>query len=315
MKFSANFAPALTSRPFSKPSVSVRALQKDIQGILTTDGVIARRDHPKLIGAIDRQVRNGTLRPVLPGVYAAPETCESVQTRILALMRWDPDAILIGPAAAWTSFWPEIRMVNVTCSLRHQRRPQHGYEFTRRQIPAELVVDRAGLRLTSPALTALDLCATVGGEAIDQALRTRATTLAHLQRAMELTTARVGNPTRRQLLLDSRSEPWSEAERSLHRLLRAAGITGWQANRAVLLGDLTFYVDVIFRKRKLAIEIDGRLYHNGAEVFETDRWRQNLLVLDGWCVLRFTWTMINERPEEVIAMVRDAIEMLTAVRL
>jgi very-short-patch-repair endonuclease len=77
---------------------------------------------------------------------------------------------------------------------------------------------------------------------------------------------------------------------------------------------LTFYVDVIFRKRNLAIEIDGRLYHNGAEVFETDRWRQNLLVLDGWCVLRFTWTMINERPEEVIAMVRDAIEMLTAVR-
>lgn len=169
MKFSANFAPALTSRPFSKPSVSVRALQKDIQGILATDGVIARRDHPKLTGAIDRQVRNGTLRPVLPGVYAAPETCESVQTRILALMRWDPDAILIGPAAAWTSFWPEIRMANVTCSLRHQRRPQHGYEFTRRQIPAELVVDRAGLRLTSPALTALDLCATVGGEAIDQA--------------------------------------------------------------------------------------------------------------------------------------------------
>jgi hypothetical protein len=90
--------------------------------------VIARRDHPKLIGAIDRQVRNGTLRPVLPGVYAAPETCESVQTRILALMRWDPDAILIGPAAAWTSFWPEIRMANVTCSLRHQRRPQHGYD-------------------------------------------------------------------------------------------------------------------------------------------------------------------------------------------
>jgi very-short-patch-repair endonuclease len=125
----------------------------------------------------------------------------------------------------------------------------------------------------------------------------------------------VGNPTRRQLLLDSRSEPWSEAERSLHRLLRAAGITGWQANRAVLLGDLTFYVDVIFRKRKLAIEIDGRSYHNGAEVFETDRWRQNLLVLDGWCVLRFTWTRINERPEEIIAMVRHAIEMLTAVRL
>jgi hypothetical protein len=42
-----------------------------------------------------------------------------------------------------------------------------------------------------------------------------------------------------------------------------------------------------------------------------DRWRQNLLILDGWCVLRFTWTMIEEQPEKVIAMVREAIEMLT----
>jgi hypothetical protein len=123
VKFSANFPPLLTPGPFSKPSVSVGALHNDIQGILATDGVIARRDHPKLTGAIDRQLRSGTLRPVLPGVYAAPETCDSVRTRILALMRWDPDAILIGPAAAWTSFWPEIRMANVTCSLKHQRRP------------------------------------------------------------------------------------------------------------------------------------------------------------------------------------------------
>jgi very-short-patch-repair endonuclease len=54
--------------------------------------------------------------------------------------------------------------------------------------------------------------------------------------------------------------------------------------------------------------------HTGAEVFETDRRRQNLLILDGWCVLRFTWTMIEEHPEEVIAMVREAIEILTAAQ-
>jgi hypothetical protein len=147
----------------------VRALQNDIQRILATEGVISRRDHPELTGAIDRQVRNGTLRPVLPGVYAAPELCGSVRIRILAAMRWDPDAILVGRAAAWASFWPEIRVAGVTCSLRHRRRPQRRYEFTRRRISAELVVSRSGLRLTSPARTALDLCATVGGDAIDQA--------------------------------------------------------------------------------------------------------------------------------------------------
>jgi very-short-patch-repair endonuclease len=292
----------------------VRALQEEIQRILASDGVISRRDHPRLTGAIDRQVRNGTLRPVLPGVYTPPEMCDSVRTRILAVMRWDPDAILVGRAAAWASFWPEIRVATVTCSLRHQRRPQRGYEFTRRQIPEELVVSRAGLRLTSPALTALDLCATVGGDAIDQALRTRATTLAQLQRALELTAARVGNRDRRHLLLDSRAEPWSKAERKFHRLLRDAGITGWRANRPVVLKGSTCYVDVIFRKLKLVIEIDGRLYHTGTEVFEADRRRQNLLVLDGWFVLRFTWTMIEEHPEEVIAMVCQAIEMLAAMQ-
>jgi very-short-patch-repair endonuclease len=292
----------------------VRALQRGVQDILATESVIVRRDHPLLSGAIDRLIRNGGLRSVLPGVYAPPEVCDSIAIRVRALMRWDPDAILVAEAAAWASFWPEIRVSRIACSLRHQRRPQRGYEFNRRQIPPELVINRSGLRYTSPALTALDLCATVGGEAIDQALRTRATTLAHLQRAMELTTARPGNPTRCQLLLDSRAEPWSEAERLFHRLLRKAGITGWQTNQPVVLGGLRFYVDVIFRKLKLAIEIDGRLHHTGVEVFESDRWRQNLLILDGWCVLRFTWTMIEERPEEVIGMVREAIEMLTALR-
>ena len=200
------------------------------------------------------------------------------------------------------------------CAVRHSRTPQAGYRFTRRHIPSDLVVSQSGLRLTSPALTALDLCATLGGDAIDQALRTRATTLAHLNRAMELTAARVGNRTRRQLLLDSRAEPWSEAERKLHRLLRKGGITGWRANRPVVLDDSTCYVDLIFRHLKLVVEIDGRLFHTGTEVFETDRWRQNKLVLDGWCVLRFTWTMIEEQPETVLAMVREAIEMLTAAR-
>jgi very-short-patch-repair endonuclease len=290
----------------------VRAFREDIQQILATEGVIVRRDHPKLVGTIERLVRNGNLRSVLPGVYAEPGACDSIQTRIRALMRWDPDAVLIGSAAAWVSFWPELRVEAVECALRHSRATQTGYCFTRRHIPAELVVNRSGLRYTTPALTALDLCATVGGDAIDQALRTRATTLAQLHQAMELTAARVGNRTRRELLLESRAEPWSKAERLFHRLLRDAGITGWQANRPVVLDDSTFYVDILFRRLKLVIEIDGRLYHTGAEVFESDRWRQNLLVLNGWFVLRFTWTMVEEHPERVIAMVREAIEMLTA---
>jgi very-short-patch-repair endonuclease len=206
---------------------------------------------------------------------------------------------------------PTIRVPTVTCAAKHHRQPQRGFHFSRRQVPAELVVSRAGLRYTSPALTALDLCESHGGDAIDEALRARATTLRNLHHALQLTSARLGNAERRRLLLDSKDEPWSAAERKFHRLLRDAGITAWKANQLVVLGGSLFFLDVVFRGVRLAAELDGRLYHSGSEVFETDRWRQNLLVLDGWRVLRFTSAMIDERVE-VMAMVREALEMLGA---
>lgn len=303
---------AVTSASFLTPSLGMRTSHSDIQAVIAKQGVIALRAYPDLVGSIRWLVRRGNLQAVLPGVYAPPDTVGSVATRIRAVMAWDPNAVLLAEAAARVSFWPTIRVPAVSCALKHHRQPQRGFHFSRRHVPAELVMANAGLRLTSPAMTALDLCDALGGDAIDEALRTRATTLEHLHRALELTSARFGNAERRRLLLDSRDEPWSAAERKFHRLLREAGITAWKANRPFVLGGSLFFIDVAFRGIKLAIEIDGRLYHSGSEVFETDRWRQNLLILDGWCVLRFTSAMIDERPTEAIAMVGAALEMLRA---
>ncbi len=244
---------------------------------------------------------------VLPGVYAPLPMVDPFDTRLAALRIWDPDAVVTGLAAAKLTFWPGARVQAIEVAVRRDRAPQPGYRFLRRQIPPELIIEHRGLRLTSPALTALDLCDTVGGEAIDHALRSRMTTLDHLNQAMAQTANRVGNPQRRQLLLDSRDEPWSAAERLAHRLLRAAGITGWRANRGVQLEGMSFYLDIRFRRFKVAIEIDGRETHSEDEAFETDRWRQNLLVLDGWLVLRFTWRMLVERPDEVIRLIRAAL--------
>jgi hypothetical protein len=225
----------------------VRTTFQEVQRLLTAHGVIARRDHPELDTTLRYLVRRGDLARVLPGIYGAADQAASLQTRVRALILLDPDAVLVGAVAARLSFWPDLRVDVIECAVGHSRAPQAGYCFTRRHIPTELVVNRSRLRYTTPALTALDLCAAVGSDAIDQALRTRATTLAQLHRAMELTAARVGNRTRRRLLLESRTEPWSKAERLFHRLLRDAGITGWQANRPIVLGDATFYLDVVFR--------------------------------------------------------------------
>jgi very-short-patch-repair endonuclease len=66
-------------------------------------------------------------------------------------------------------------------------------------------------------------------------------------------------------------------------------------------------VDFAYGDERIVIEVDGRLFH-GPEVFESDRERDNAAGLAGWRVLRFTWKMVTERPEYVVATVTEALE-------
>lgn len=268
--------------------------------------MISRRRHPELGTAIDWGVRSGRLRAVLPGVYAETDSAGSAAA-LLAACRWQPDSVLTGAAAAKLTFWPEIRLDRIDLAHPTRRPETRGrYQVHRRRVPPELVRRCGPLRLTDPALTALDLCEEFDGDGIDAALRTRTASLAGLWEALACCPNRPGNKKRRLLLLDSRSEPWSAAERLQHRLLRAAGIPGWQANYPVQIEGRRYYLDVAFPDRWLAIEIDGRTAH-GMDQFEADRWRQNDLVLAGWTVLRFTWAMLVDDPDEVIRAVRTAL--------
>ena len=135
-----------------------------------------------------------------------------------------------------------------------------------------------------------------------------------LSAALRATPYRIGNTDRRRLLLDSRDEPWSAAERLAHRILRAAGIRGWKANYRVRCRGRTYYLDIAFPGLKLAVEIDGRFHGLDGAVFENDRFRQNELVRSGWMVLRFTWQMLIEDPEGVVEMVRGALSVARARR-
>jgi very-short-patch-repair endonuclease len=97
----------------------------------------------------------------------------------------------------------------------------------------------------------------------------------------------------------------SAGERRLTELLRAARITGWEANAEIRDGDRLIGVgDVVFARAKLVVEVDGLAFHVTPERFQRDRQRQNRLVAAGWTVLRFTWRDLTERPSYVVASVR-----------
>ena len=270
-------------------------------------GLLVRRDHPDVAHVIDRQVRSGRLRAVLPGIYALPGLAGNPSIRVRAAVLRHPDGVVLTGAAARALFWPTAPMPSIEIATPAAVSQVPGFTFNRRRIPPELIVDLAGVRYSSPALTAIDLADFACADAIDIALRERRATLDGMYEALRLTPNRTGNSVRRRLLLDSRAQPWSAAERRAHRLLRQARIDGWSANLPIVVVGRLYYIDIAFERVKLAVEIDGRLHETDEDLFQSDRWRQNALVAAGWTVLRFTWEMLTDHPDAFIEAVRQAL--------
>jgi len=57
----------------------------------------------------------------------------------------------------------------------------------------------------------------------------------------------------------------------------------------------------------VAVEVDGWAWHHDAARFQRDRVRQNVLVNDGWVVLRFTWHDLTARPAAAVAQIRQSL--------
>jgi very-short-patch-repair endonuclease len=79
--------------------------------------------------------------------------------------------------------------------------------------------------------------------------------------------------------------------------LRSRGVAGWEANaRVTLPGGNWARVDLLFRARRLVVEVDGQGPHSEPDVFRRDRIRQNGLSLAGYRILRFTAMDAMRRP-------------------
>ena len=279
-------------------------------------GALLRKSHRDVSGTLDRLLRKGTLVAVLPGVYCAAGDVDDFAVRVRAASLWaGPDSVLTGQAAAKLTFWPSCPVSTISLAVpdqgrrsRGQQGPTAAVELECRRVPEWQVRQRGRLRVTSPALTAVDLAGGPDrGNAIDQALRTGAATLAEMWDAFTELPRRPGNRQRRHVLWDSRDEPWSEAERLQHALLHDAKIDGWRSNCFVRCGEDGYFVDVLFRAARLVVEIDGWETHSTRAAFEADRRRRNHLVLWGYRVLNFTWRQLVEQPDWVMSCIRTAL--------
>jgi hypothetical protein len=66
-------------------------------------------------------------------------------------------------------------------------------------------------------------------------------------------------------------------------------------------------VDVIYDEAKLVVELDSRRWHDTSSAFEDDRRRDLELVAAGWRVIRITWRMLMDEPDQVAALLRQLL--------
>jgi very-short-patch-repair endonuclease len=99
----------------------------------------------------------------------------------------------------------------------------------------------------------------------------------------------------------------STLEVRLLEIIRQHGIKPPVRQHRVTVGGKQYRLDVAYPDEMLAIEGDGFGVHSERDRFETDRERQNALVLLGWRPLRFTWRQIRQNSAYVANTIRTAL--------
>ena len=68
-------------------------------------------------------------------------------------------------------------------------------------------------------------------------------------------------------------------------------------------------IDAAYPEEKVGIEWDSMRWHTQVAAFQRDRVRDRLALLKGWRVFRFTWHDVTERPSDVVATIRAALNV------
>jgi very-short-patch-repair endonuclease len=283
-------------------------------------GLITRRQAHKT-GMSDRQIRTrvtrGLWQPLHPSVFLLGIAPISDEQRLLAAAL-ATSAVVSHTSAGWLAGL--VDRPPSTVHVLTDRAAAHRREgIVVHRVADLLPIDRTRLRgvpSTSPTRTLLDLSAeldeTVLRATVHRALRLR---LTHPDRLIERFVAmrsrgKPGVASLRKVLgeLDRDvSLLESDLEVLLVDLIRTAGLPQPTLQHPIFVHGRVFRADLAYPEHRLVIEGDGFGVHGERDAFESDRERQNLLVLDGWRILRFTWRQIVREPAWVATQIHAAL--------
>jgi very-short-patch-repair endonuclease len=267
--------------------------------------------------ALTRRVRAHVLEPVGPGVYrfrGAPITWD--QKALLGCWEVGPAALVSHRAAGlrWTLDGVNTAPIEVVTDRWTRRTAGQAIVHEANDLVSADRSSIAGLPVTSPLRTVLDLAGVMPvyrvEQAMEDALRRKLFTPKQLGDRF-LAYARPGKRGVRALrpLVEERVggqvPTGSDFELRVARLARHAGLPEPRRQVAVQLPVTRVYLDLAWPERRFAVECDGIFIHGTSISLRWDDDRQNELVLLGWFILRLTWHTVTKDRAHAIDQLRQ----------
>jgi Protein of unknown function (DUF559) len=99
-----------------------------------------------------------------------------------------------------------------------------------------------------------------------------------------------------------------ELEKCFLALCGQASLPSPAVNAWITLPDgVAYQADFLWRAERVIVETDSRRFHRHRAAFESDRLRDQRLILAGFVVLRFTWRQVTRGPARVAATVSEVL--------
>jgi hypothetical protein len=199
------------------------------------------------------------------------------------------------------------------------RRARSGIRPHKSRLHPSDVTTRGGLRVTRVPRTLLDLASILSEPAlqaaVDHARVQRRLHLLAIEAAISRAPGHHGIGALRRAVArhdPGRGRPIGALELRAIAFLREHGFPPYERNLTVVVDDEPFMLDVVWRRERVALELDSRTYHDTDPAFATDRRRSRRLAAAGWQVVRGTWDDLDDRPGELAA---DVHVLLRAARV
>lgn len=222
-------------------------------------------------------------------------------------------AVLSHRSAArfWRLLPPAAERIDVAHPLGRVRRD--GIVGHRANLRDDEWLVEDGIPVTSPFRTIFDLAAVASVRELERAWHEaevrRLTDRVSLPLLLARYPGRRGTRALRELLGSEQPAgiTRNDFEEAFLALVDAHGLQRPRTNADLSLRGRFIEVDALWERERLAVELDSRGVHGTRKRFESDRWRDRVLVAEGWKTMRVTWQQLRDEPDAIAEDLRAAL--------